>query len=131
MASGGRIKRIARRVDEWVSQTAASTSRFLNVPSPVSFPDEDECEEERERADSNESANDASGRRSPEYETGGLNDNVTISDEDEEEIEEQEDEIAEQEEEEEECSDDEDKSEVSQTELEVAGGGYHGFKDRN
>ena len=126
MASGGRIKRIARRVDEWVSQTAASTSRGLNVPSPVSFPEDDECEEERERADSNESPDDdASGRRSPEYGTGGFNDNVTISDEDEEEIEEQEDEIVEQEEEEEECSDDEDKSEVSQTVLEVAGGGYH------
>ena len=130
MASGGRIKRIARRVDEWVSQTAASTSRFLNVPSPVSFPDEDECEEERERADSNESPDDdASGRRSPEYGTGGFKDNVTISDEHEEEIEEQEDEIVEQQEEEEECSDDEDNSEVSGTELEIAGGGYHGFKD--
>ena len=127
MASGGRIKCIARRVDDWVSQTAASASRHLNVPSPVSFPD-DECEEERETADSNETPDDdASGRRSPEFGTGGFNENDTISDQDEEQIEEQEDEIVQQQEEEGDCSDDEDKSEVS-LELEIAGGGYHGLK---
>ena len=100
------------------------------MPSPVPFEEDDECDEERQRADSNESADDASGPRSTEYGMGGLNDNVTITDEDEEQIEEQEDEIGEQEEKEEECSEGEDKSQVSQTELEVAGGGYHGFKDR-
>ena len=85
MASSGRVKAVARRVEDWVSQTAASASRDLVVPSPVPSPDEDECEYERERAYSNESADDASGRRSPEYGTGGLNDNVTITDEEEEE----------------------------------------------
>ena len=90
MASSGRVKAVARRVNEWVSQTAASASRRLVVPSPVPSPDMDQCEEERERADSNELADDASGRRSPEYGTGGLNDNVTITDEEaEEQIEEQ------------------------------------------
>ena len=123
MASGVRIKSIARRVDDWVSQTAASRSRRLVVPSPVPFQEDDECEEERETADSNESADDASGRRSPEFGTGGLNENDIISDQDEEQIEEQEDEFVQQQEEEEDCSDDEDKSEVSRIELEIAGGG--------
>ena len=110
MATGGRIKRRAQRVDDWVSQAAASTSRRLVVPSPVPFPEEDECDEERETADSNElSDDDGSGRRSPEYGTGGFNENDTISDQDEEQIDEQEDEIVQQEEEEEDCSDDEDK----------------------
>ena len=129
MATGGRIKRRAQRVDDWVSQAAASTSRRLVVPSPVPFPKEDECDEEGETADSNElSDDDGSGRRSPEYGTGGFNENDTSSDQDEEQIDEQEDEIVQQEEEEEDCSDEEDKSEVSGIELEIAGGGYHGLK---
>ena len=111
MASGGRVKAMARRVEEWVSETATSASRGLVVPSPVPCPGDDESDEERERADSNGSVDDASGRRSPEYGTGGLNDNITITDD--EQFEEQEEEIAEQEEEEEECSECEDKSEVS------------------
>ena len=123
MASVGRVKAMARRADEWVSETAASASRGLVVSSPVPFPGDDESDEERERADSNESGDDASARRSPEYGTGGLNDNITITDD--EQFEEQEEEFVEQEEEEEECSEGEDKSQVSQTESEVAGGGYH------
>ena len=50
-----------------------------------------------------------------------MKDNVTITDD--EQFEAEEEEIAEQEQEEEECSECEDKSEVSETELEVAGGG--------
>ena len=68
-------------MDDWVTESAAPALRRLIVLSPVPFPDGDECDEEREWADSNESGSDASARKSPEYGTGGLNDNDTITDE--------------------------------------------------
>ena len=132
MASAARGKAMARRVDEWVSETAASASRGLVVLSPVPFPGDDESDEQRERADSNESGSDASVCRSPEYGTGGLNDNDSITeDEQSEEQEKRSLQEEEEEEEEDECAEWEDKSQESETELEVAGGGYPGFKDNS
>ena len=131
MASGGRIKRIARRVDDWVTETAAPAKRRdLIVPSPVPLPGDDEDDEERQRTDSNESGSDASGRSSPEYGTGGLNDTVTISD-DEEPRENVERSIEDEEEEEAEFSEEEQQSQDSDdAEFEQGAGGYPGFKDK-
>ena len=84
MATAGRVKAVARRVDEWVTETAVPASRRdLIVPSPVPLPGDDECDEECQRTESNESGSDASFRKSPEHGTGGLNDNVTITDDEE------------------------------------------------
>ena len=52
MASGGRVKLIARRSDEWVTQTAVRSSRGLHVPSPLLSSDDDDCDEERTKIQS-------------------------------------------------------------------------------
>ena len=88
MASAACGKAMARRVDDWASETAAPDSRGLVRPSPVPSSGDEESDEEREGADSNESGDDASARRSPEYGTGGLNDNGTITDDQQSEEEE-------------------------------------------
>ena len=131
MATRGRIKHRAQRVDDWASQTAVSGSRELVVPSPV--PSSGHEDEERVSTDSNESDSDASDCSSGDSGTGGLNDKDTFTDdqqseEDDERSLEEEEEEEEEEDEGEEC---EEMSEESETELEVAAGGYPGFKDNS
>ena len=131
MASAARGKAVARRENDWASQTAASTSRRLVVPSPVPSSGHEESDEERVSTDSNESDSDASDCSSGDSGTGGLNDKDTFTDdqqseEDDERSLEEEEEEEEEEDEGEEC---EEMSEESETELEVAAGGYPGFKD--
>ena len=52
MASGGRVKRISRRSDEWVTQTAVRSLRGLHVPSPLLSSDDDNSDEERKKIQS-------------------------------------------------------------------------------
>ena len=49
MASGGRVKRISRRSDEWEKQTAVRSLRGLHVPSPFLSSDDDDSDEERNK----------------------------------------------------------------------------------
>ena len=49
MASAGRVKAVARRRDEWVTQTAVRSLRGLHVPSPLLSPDDDDSDEERKK----------------------------------------------------------------------------------
>ena len=67
------------------------------------------------------------------YGTGGLNDNDTVTDDQQSEEEEERslEEKEEQEEEEDECAEWEGKSQETETELEVAAGGYPGFMDNS
>ena len=49
MASAGRVKVVARRSDECVTQTAVHSLRGRHVPSPLLSPDDDDCDEERKK----------------------------------------------------------------------------------
>ena len=49
MASAARGKAMARRVDEWVTQTAVRSLRGLHVPSPLQSSDDDDSDEERKK----------------------------------------------------------------------------------
>ena len=52
MASAGRVKAVARRSDEWVTQTAVRSLRGLHVPSPLLSPDDDDSDEKRKKIQS-------------------------------------------------------------------------------
>ena len=52
MASAGRVKAMARRVDEWIMQLAVHSLHGLHVPSPLLSSNDDDSDEERKKIQS-------------------------------------------------------------------------------
>ena len=78
---GGRVKRVAQRTQEWVRQTAPTLDSDSDIPSLASSSDEEDSDIEIERKKSLDKPSASSREKSPEYGTGGLVDNETVTSE--------------------------------------------------
>ena len=128
MASRGRVKAIAQRTRNWVRETAPSPDSDSDVTSLESSSDEDESDEEPQRFQSRTTHSDSSPCKSPEFGTGGLNDNETISD-DVEASDGQDKARSEAAEENDERSEDHEDIEASDVKSEVGEGRFPGYKE--
>ena len=129
---GGRVKRVAQRTREWVRQTAPTLDSDSDILSLASSSDEEDSDIEIERKKSLDKPSASSREKSPEYGTGGLVDNETVTSEAEDSDKEDKSSILAsedvlEEDEEDEDEDDEDSDFIS----ERGEGGFPGFKQQD
>ena len=125
---GGRAKRVAQRTREWVSKTVPTPDSDSDIPSLASS-DEEDSEIEIERK---QSLAKSSREKSPEYGTGGLVDNETVTSEAEDSDKEDKSSFLASEDVLEEDEDDEDDDDEDSDFISERGeGGFPGFKQQD